>query len=219
MTDWEDPHDDPALDPPIAPTQYHSQESEQVLQRLRELIDRAPNVMMSNTPRVSREELLDLVDEALVRLPEELRAARWLLKERDEFLERLEHEGDAIVAQARDRAERMVQRTEVVKASEQRAYQILDTAEAESRRLRHEVEDFCDQKLASFEIVLDRTLTMVNNGRAKLQGTALAADVIPDGDNDLFDAFAAEGVAEPLPARPDLPPPPRDDYDEDVDLA
>jgi hypothetical protein len=39
--------------------------------------------------------------------------------------------------------------------------------------LRHEVEDFCDQKLASFEIVLERTMKLVSSGRAKLQGTAL----------------------------------------------
>ena len=37
-------------------------------------------------------------------------------------------------------------------------------AEAESRRLRHECEDFCDHKLASFEIVLERTQRMVQAG-------------------------------------------------------
>ena len=68
------------------------------------------------------------------------------------------------------RAERMVQRTEVVKAAEQRAHQIVDAAEAEARRLRHEGEDFCDQKLASFEIVLERTLKLVASGRAEAAG-------------------------------------------------
>ena len=67
----------------------------------------------------------------------------------------------------------MVQRTEVVKAAEPRARQIVDEAEDEARRLRLECEDFCDQKLASFEIVLERTLKMVAAGRAKLQGNPL----------------------------------------------
>jgi hypothetical protein len=70
----------------------------------------------------------------------------------------------------------MVQRTEVVAAAEQRAYEIVDTAQSDSRRLRHEVEDFCDQKLASFEIVLERTQKLVMAGRAKLQGTNLLAE-------------------------------------------
>ena len=111
---------------------------------------------------INRDEVLDLLDEAIERLPDELRAARWLLKEREEFLAKVRREGDEILDQARARAERMVQRTEVVKASRGRGPARSSTpAEAEARRLRHECEDFCDQKLASFEIVLERTLKMV----------------------------------------------------------
>jgi len=140
--------------------------------------------------------VLDLLDEAVARLPDELRAARWLLKERDEFLAKVRREGDEILEQARSQAERMVQRTEVVKAAEQRARQIVEAAEAEARRMRHETEDFCDQKLASFEIVLERTLKMVGSGRAKLQAMPLLHGEgedhgeLPDDEhlaNELFD--------------------------------
>ena len=54
----------------------------------------------------------------LDRLPDELRQARWLLKERDEFLAKDQREADDILDAARARAERMVQRTEVVQAAE-----------------------------------------------------------------------------------------------------
>ena len=50
-----------------------------------------------------------------------------------------------------------------------RARQMVEEAEAEARRMRRETEDFCDQKLASFEIVLERTLKTVGAGRDKLQ--------------------------------------------------
>ena len=102
-----------------------------------------------------------MLEEAIARLPDELRAARWLLKEREEFLAKVRREGDDILEQARARAERMVQRTEVVKAADARARQIVDRAEDQARRMRLECEDFCDQKLASFEIVLERTQKLV----------------------------------------------------------
>ena len=121
---------------------------------------------------VSREELLEILDEAIERLPDELRAARWLLKEREEFLAKVKREGDEILDQARARAERMVQRTEVVKAAETRARKIVEKAQEQSRTLRNEAEDFCDQRLASFEIILERTMKMVESGRAKLQGAS-----------------------------------------------
>ena len=126
---------------------------------------------------VNRDEVLDLLDETIERLPDELRAARWLLKEREEYLAKVKREGEDILDQARTRAERMVQRTEVVKASEARARKIVDAATDEARRLKNEVEDFCDQKLASFEIVLERTMKLVGAGRQKLQGSLATGEI------------------------------------------
>lgn len=62
----------------------------------------------------------------------------------------------------------MVQRTEVVRAAEHRARQIVEAAENGARTMRHETEDFVDQRLASFEILLDRLMKTVAAGREKL---------------------------------------------------
>jgi hypothetical protein len=146
-------------------------DAEQMLRRLHELVASARPMPLSTSVMINRDEVLDLLDETIERLPDELRAARWLLKEREDYLAKVKREGEDILEQARSRAERMVQRTEVVKASEARARKIIDAAQAEANRLKHECEDYCDHKLASFEIVLERTLKMVGAGREKLQGT------------------------------------------------
>lgn len=157
-------------------------DAEELLQRLHKVIDGAKPIPMSATYRIDKDEVLDLLDEAMERLPDDLREARWLRKERDEYLAKMQADGEEIIDAARARAERMVQRTEVVKAAEHRARRILDGAEAEARRLRLECEDFCDQKLAGFEIVLERTLKVVGSGREKLQATNLSSDVTPEGE-------------------------------------
>jgi cell division septum initiation protein DivIVA len=152
-------------------------EVEVLLQRVHDLVATARSMPMSASVMISRDEVLDLVEDVMARLPEELRAARWLLKEREDFLARTHREGDEILEAARAKAERMVQRTEVVKSAEHRARHIIDVAEADARRMQHECEDFCDQKLASFEIVLERTLKTVAAGRSKLQGNPLSGEV------------------------------------------
>ena len=124
---------------------------------------------LSASVLVDRQDLLDLLQGALDRLPDELRRARWLLRERDEFLATRQREADMLLDDVRAQAERMVQRTEIVRQANQVAQRILDDAREEARRLRHEAEDYCDQRLASFEIVLERTLKTVQAGREKLQ--------------------------------------------------
>ena len=71
----------------------------------------------------------------------------------------------------------MVQRTEVVKAAQKKARRILDEAEAEAARIQHQAEDYCDQKLASFEVVLDRLNKTVAAGRRKLQATIAESEL------------------------------------------
>ena len=93
-------------------------------------------------------------------------------------------------------------RTEVVRQANQVAQRILDDANEEARRMRHEAEDYCDQKLAGMEIVLERIMRTVRSGREKLQATAP-----PVGGH--------RGTVAPIPAAP----PPGDDGFFDQDLA
>ena len=148
--------------------QYRMPEAQEILERVIAIIDSAPGMPMSASVRVNRDEVLELLDDAVSRLPDELRSARWLLKEREDFLARTRREGEDLIEDARSRVAQMVQRTEVVKAAEQRARRIVEDAEAASRRMRRETEDYCDQKLASFENVLARVAKSVAAGRDKL---------------------------------------------------
>ena len=183
MSDYED--EGIALDASFD-TAGQATDVETILHRVADLVGNARPMPLSASVMINRDEVLELVEEALSRLPEELRAARWLLREREEFLAKVQREGDDILDAARVRAERMVQRTEVVRNAQHTARQLVEEAETESRRLRHEAEDFADQKLAQFEIVLDRTLRTVQAGRSRLQATPLPDG--PEGDEErLYD--------------------------------
>jgi hypothetical protein len=144
-------------------------DAETILVRLKELVEAGRSMPMSASVLVNREEFLELLEEAIATLPQELRHARWLLKEREEFLSQARREADDIIEAGRVRAERMVERTEVVREAKRIAQTVVDDAEAAARQLRHEAEDYVDQKLAAFEVVLERTIQAVHKGRERLQ--------------------------------------------------
>jgi cell division septum initiation protein DivIVA len=147
-------------------------DTESLIRRVVEIIDGTRALPLSSSVKLdNKEEVLELLEEASHLLPEETRQARWLLKEREEYLAKMHREGDDIVHAARVQAERMVQRTEIVRDAQQTARRVVEEARDEARRLRLEAEDYCDQKLAAFEVVLDRTLKTVSAGREKLSVT------------------------------------------------
>jgi cell division septum initiation protein DivIVA len=143
-----------------------------LLRQAIEIVEAARPMPLSASSMINKEEVLAVLNAAVQGLPDELRSARWLLKERDDFLTRVQREGDEIIARARTRAEQMVQRTELVKAAEDRARRVVADAEERAKNLRLETEDWCDQKLGGMEVVLERTMRTVASGRARLQGAA-----------------------------------------------
>jgi hypothetical protein len=66
----------------------------------------------------------------------------------------------------------MVQRSEVMRAAEAKARRIMENARAEAARQRNEADDFCDKRLAQMETVLEKTMSIIASGRAKLRGPA-----------------------------------------------
>lgn len=151
-----------------SPIEPQMGDAEALLRRAVDIIASAPNMPLSSTPRIDRDEIIEILDDALARLPEELRQARWMLREKQEFVNKARREADEIIEAARQQAERMVQRTEVVRAAESRARSVVENAEGDARRLRMETEDFLDQRLGSFEILLDRLMKTVATGRQRL---------------------------------------------------
>jgi hypothetical protein len=144
-------------------------QTEQILRRLLDVVASARPVPLSTSAMINKDEIIALVDQALDSFPQEVKESRWLLKERNAYLAKAESEAAEILGAAKARSARMIERSELVRSAENRARHIVDQAEAEARRLRLEVEDYCDQKLGSFEIVLERTMRLVTAGREKLQ--------------------------------------------------
>ena len=171
---------DPTTD--SEPSGYRAPQAESLLRQAIQIVEAARPMPLSASSMINKEELLAVLTAAVQGLPDELRSARWLLKERDDFLARVQREGDEIIARARTRAEQMVQRTELVKAAEDRARKVVADADERAKNLRLETEDWCDQKLGGMEVVLERTMRTVASGRARLQG---AAEERTDTDADV----------------------------------
>jgi ElaB/YqjD/DUF883 family membrane-anchored ribosome-binding protein len=161
----------------VEETEQQEISAEDVISQVLDIVGSAKSMPLSSSVIISREEVVGLLRSALDRLPDELRQARWLLREREEFLAERTREAETLMEEVRARAEHMVQRTEIVRQANSVAQRILDDANDEARTMRHEAEDFCDQKLAGMEIVLERLIKTVRSGRDKLATPSAPAPV------------------------------------------
>ena len=155
------------------------------IDELQLLIEEAKAVPLSSSAVIDRGEILDLLAQLKQDVPEEVRQARWMARDRDELMERARNEGERIVAEAREQRDRLLSRTEIVHAAQREAERITDDAKDRAARIRMQAEDYIDQKLAAFEILLNKTLGTVAKGREQLRGEKPKVEVgIPqDGES------------------------------------
>jgi cell division septum initiation protein DivIVA len=141
-----------------------------LIDRMEEVIDHGRNVPMTQQRMVDTDKLYELIDEIRAQYPDELKQARWIVKERQEMLEEAEKEANRILEEARERAQALAAEQEVVRLAEQQAAEILDDARSREREIRLGAEDYADEMLANLEANLGKLLTAVQRGRDRLQG-------------------------------------------------
>ena len=174
---------------------------ESQISQLEQLIADARPVPLSASVMVNRKEVDEILGGLRAALPEEMRQARWVLKERDELLAQGQREAEQLIADAQAEQQRLVSDTEVVRQSRREAERILEEARDQARTLRLEAEDYVDSKLANFEIALQKTLRTVEKGRERLRGRLasdeLAEAVAPIEEDDDTGEWGALGAQAP----------------------
>jgi cell division septum initiation protein DivIVA len=141
-----------------------------LIDKLDDLIHNARSVPLTDSVMIDREEIYDLLDQMRSTIPEEIKQARWIVKERQEMLAEAKQESDRLLSEAQERAEKLAADTEVVRLAEKNAQQIMEDARDQERQIRLGAEDYADEVLGNLEMNLDKFLAAVRRGRERLQG-------------------------------------------------
>jgi F0F1-type ATP synthase membrane subunit b/b' len=140
-----------------------------LIDKLDDLVHNAKAVPLTDQVRIDREEIYDILDQMRATIPEEIKQARWIVKERQEMLAEAKRESDRILGEAREQAVREASQTEIVKLAERQAQEIVEDARRQARETRLEMEDWADSILSTLEVNLDKFLGAVRRGRERLQ--------------------------------------------------
>ena len=107
-----------------------------LIDKLDDLVHNAKPVPLTDQVRVDKEEIYDILDQMRATIPEEIKQARWIVKERQEMLAEAKKEAERIIKDARERQERLVGEEEVTKQAERAAEDIVEDARAREQATR-----------------------------------------------------------------------------------
>jgi hypothetical protein len=177
------------------------------LAQLEQIVRDAKSMPLSSSVLISRDEVLEMLHEMQESLPEEIKQARWVVKDREELLAKARAEGDRIIEQAREEQRRMAMKDAVATRAQEESARMLQEAEDTTSEMRREAEDYVDGKLAQFEIALRKIL---EDAQGTARSLAKTLDQVEVGRDRLRSPTT---VAEQELAPPDLQPEPSDLFD------
>lgn len=166
---------------------------EELLDILYEMIDEAKGVPLSSDKcMVERDRALDLLDDIRAQFPMELKEAKKLLANRNEYINSAKREAEAIKKQAQDEARQMVAEDQLLNQARQKSSEMIRVAEERSRELRRVANEYCEDALRRTEEAVAEAVEEIRQSRARFRAAAGAAQSSQSGGRQVYDAAADE---------------------------
>lgn len=122
-----------------------------LLDTLEDILDRSKHVPFTEKGIVDKEEILEIIQEIRLKLPDELKQAKWIKEERGRILQEAEKEADDIVREAENRIISMIDEHEITRKAYDQKAEIIETANEMSREITKGTKDYADGILENLE--------------------------------------------------------------------
>lgn len=140
-----------------------------LLETLEDMLEKSRNVPFSGRCVVDKEEMLDIIKEIRLKLPEELKQAKWVKEERQRILVEAQNEADEIIKEAENRIISMIDEHEITRKAYEKKLEIVETANEMSREISKGTKDYADNLLAGIEVALQEALKTIQENRKELK--------------------------------------------------
>ena len=140
-----------------------------LLETLEEMLENSKSIPFSDKGIIDKEEMLEIIKEIRLKLPDELKQAKWVKEERQRILVEAQKEADDIVKEAENRIISMIDEHEITRKAYEQKAEIRETANEMSREISQGTKDYADSILGNIETALQNALETIQNNRRELK--------------------------------------------------
>lgn len=153
-----------------------------LLEAIEDLLEESKKIPFSNKCVVDKDEVLDIVKEIRLKLPDELKQAKWVKEERTRIIQEAKKEGEDIVKEAENRIIAMIDEHEITRKAYDEKQRIIESANEIAREMSEGTKEYADNILSEIE----ETIITLKENMATAQATIESAvSTIKNNRNEL----------------------------------
>jgi len=153
----------------------------QLVDRLEELVDRGTRLPLSSKVAIDEEAFLNVIDQMRIMVPQEIKVAREVQRDKDKYIAQANEEARRIIAQAREDAAKALDEHELRAVAMQQAEQIVARAREEAARIRVGADDYAESQLRELAQVVGQLEETIRNGLRALEADRKAFQKVASG--------------------------------------
>ena len=141
-----------------------------LIDEIEDIIDSASSIPLSHKVLVDKHEILEILKEIRVQLPDEIKQAKWIKDERQKILIDAQKEADTMLEEANKHICSLVQKDEITKIATEKAEEIIALAKNDAKEMRLGARQYADELLEGVESSLIEVVETVRKNRHELRG-------------------------------------------------
>jgi len=135
-----------------------------LVDRLEELFNNSKPIPLSRSVVVDENSFMNIIDQMRISITEEIKKAQQIIAQKDRILAQAQEEANRTVTIAREKSERMVEKSDIYLSAQNKAEDITRQAQLEAEQSQYDADRYVADTLRGLERELRRVLMQVENG-------------------------------------------------------
>lgn len=140
-----------------------------LLETIEDILENSKGIPFTHKVVLDKEELLDIIKEVRIKLPEELKQAKVIKDEHDRIISKANEEAEEIVKEAENRIISMIDEHEITKKAYEQKNKIIENANDMAREISNGTKAYADSILAGVQVTLEDALKVIENNRKEVK--------------------------------------------------
>lgn len=141
----------------------------QLLDELENMVEESSRIPMTSKLIINEDILFNYLDKLRAMLPESIREAEWIIREKERILQDAEKEGKSIIESANSKLQKITDETEIVKLAKTQGEEIIKNAQNVAREITQGAFTYADEVMVGLQNELEKTMAVINKGREEIR--------------------------------------------------
>ncbi len=140
-----------------------------LLEKIEDIVEDASKFPLSNKVMIDKEEVLEVINEIRLKLPDEINRASWVAKERQRILMEAQTEAEELIEKVKEQQKMYVEENEITKQAKIYAQQIVEEAEQKANDMKLGAYSYSDEILSKLQDKIRDINNIIEDNRDMLK--------------------------------------------------